>query len=134
MLDNLPGLCYNEIRKKEKEIKTMGKKIDLTRMSAHVIVDREARIRHIENSIGWGTEVITAPDLKERDATATLTSTGVIIIRGMDGFIITAWIASVPQAVSVWIRAKGNNRLPHWLWNVVNYNNNTEYWQNLVAA
>lgn len=112
----------------------MGKKIDLTRMSAHVIVDRETRIRMIENSIGWGTEVITAPDKKERDATATLTSTGVIIIKSMDGMIITAWVASVQQAVSVWIRAKGNNRLPAWLWNVVNYNNNTEYWKMKVAA
>lgn len=112
----------------------MGKKIDLTRMSAHVIIDREARINMIENTIGWGTEVITAPDKKQRDATATLTSTGVIVIRGLDGMIITAWVASVPQAISVWIRGKGNNHLPSWLWNVVNYNNNTPYWKNLVAA
>ena len=112
----------------------MGKRIDLTRMSAHIIVDREARISMIERTIGWGTEIITAPDKKERDATATLTSTGVIIIRSLDGMIITAWIASVPQAVSVWIRGAGNNHLPSWLWNVVNYNNNTDYWRNKVAA
>ena len=96
----------------------MGKKVDLTRMSAHVIVDREARISMIERTIGWGTEIITAPDKKERDATATLTSTGVIIIRSLDGMIITAWVASVPQAVSVWIRGTGNNHLPSWLWNL----------------
>ncbi len=112
----------------------MGKQIDLTNMSAHVIVDRQARINNIENSIGWGTEIITAPDKKERDATATLTSTGVIIIRSLDGMIITAWIASVKQAQAVWGRATGSIKLPHWLWNVVNYNNNTEYWKNLVAA
>lgn len=112
----------------------MGKHIDLTNMSAHVIVDRQARINNIENSVGWGTEIITAPDKKERDATATLTSTGVIIIRSLDGMIITAWIASVAQAQAVWGRAKGTARLPRWLWNVVNYNNNTEYWKNLVAA
>lgn len=111
----------------------MGKHIDLTRMSAHVIIDRKTRIDLIEKTIGWGTEVVTAPDKKEKDATATLTSTGVIIIRSLDGMIITTWIASVPQAVSVWIRAKGNNRLPKWLWNVVNYNNNTEVWQKMAA-
>ena len=112
----------------------MGKKIDFTKMSAHVIVDREARINMIERTIGWGTEIITAPDKKGRDATATLTSTGVIIIRSFDGMIITAWVASVPQALAVWIRGTGNNHLPSWLWNVVNYNNNTDYWKNKVAA
>lgn len=112
----------------------MEKEIDVTRMSAHVIIDRAARIAHIENSVGWGNAVVIAPDKKERDATATLTSTGVIVIKSLDGIIITAWVASVAQAVSVWSRAKGNTHLPHWLWNVVNYNNNTEYWRNLVAA
>ena len=134
-----PGMLYynqkEEInQEKKKGRKKMGKHIDLTNMSAHVIVDRQARINNIENSIGWGTEIITAPDKKERDATATLTSTGVIIIRSLDGMIITAWIASVAQAQAVWGRAKGTARLPRWLWNVVNYNNNTEYWKNLVAA
>jgi hypothetical protein len=112
----------------------MGKRIDLTRMSAHVIVDRSARIAHIENSIGWGTEIVTAPDKKGRDATATLTSTGVLVIRSFDGVIISAWIASVGQAQAVWNRAKGTTRLPHWLWNVVNYNNNTDYWKKVTAA
>ena len=112
----------------------MGKKIDLTRMSAHVIIDRKARINLIERTIGWGTEIITAPDKKERDATATLTSTGVIIIRSFDGVIITAWVASVRQALAVWIRGTGSNHIPSWLWNVINYNNNTEYWRNKVAA
>ncbi len=32
----------------------MGKQIDLTNMSAYVIVDRQALINNIENSIGWG--------------------------------------------------------------------------------
>ena len=108
--------------------------LDTTCMSAHVINDRKARIANIENSIGWGTPLVTAPDKKGRDATATLTSTGVIIIRSFEGMIISAWIASVPQAQAVWGRATGNIRLPHWLWNVVNYNNNTDYWKNLVAA
>ena len=111
----------------------MGKHIDLTRMSAHFMIDRKFRIDLIERTIGWGTEVVVAPDKMGQDATATLTSTGVMIIRNFDGLIITAWIASVPEAVSVWIRAKGNNHLPKWLWNVVNYNNNTAAWQKMAA-
>ena len=112
----------------------MGKHIDLTKMSAHAIIDRQDRFNMIENSVGWGTEVITALDKKGRDATATLTSTGVMIIRDFEGMIITAWVASVPQAQAVWGRAKGTAKLPRWLWNVVNYNNNTTYWKNLIAA
>jgi len=112
----------------------MTREVDTTCMSAHAIIDRADRIRNIENSVGWGTEIVTAPDKKNRDATATLTSTGVIIIRSLDGMIITAWVASVRQAVAVWGRAKGNATLPRQLWNVVNYNNNTAYWRNLVAA
>jgi hypothetical protein len=112
----------------------MGKKIDLTRMSYHLTVERADRVRHIENSIGWGTEVISAPCKDIPHVERVLTTTGVMIVRKDDGLLITAWIADVKQAVSVWKTAKGDRPLPHWLWNMVNYNNNTTYWQNLVAA
>lgn len=108
--------------------------IDLTKMSAHAILDREVRFDIIEKTVGWGTPVVMAPDKKGRDATATLTDTGVMVIREPDGTIITAWIASVRQAQAVWGRATGNIKMPAALWNVINYNNNTEYWKNKVAA
>jgi hypothetical protein len=111
-----------------------SKHIDLTCMSAHVIIDRADRVRHIENSVGWGTKIVEVPDKKNETATATLTSTGVMVITGLDGLMITAWIANVSQAVAVWKTAKGDRPMPRWLWNVVNYNNNTDYWKNLVAA
>lgn len=107
--------------------------IDLTNMSAHAIVDRKTRFAVIENSIGWGNPVIVAPDKKGRDATATLTDTGVLVIRGSDNMIITAFIATVRQAQAVWNRGKGG-KMPQALWNMINYNNNTDYWKNLVAA
>ena len=108
--------------------------IDLTKQTAHAILDREVRFSIIEKTVGWGTPVVIAPDKKGRDATATLTDTGVLIIRQPDGTIITAWVASVAQAQAVWGRATGNLKMPRKLWNVVNYNNNTRYWRNLVAA
>lgn len=112
----------------------MGKQIDLTRMSAHVIIDRADRVRHIENSIGWGTEIARAPDRNAEGVYRVLTSTGVMIVQGEDGFMITAWVASVNQALDVWVKAKPGKKIWSWLWNVINYNNNTEYWRNKVAA
>ena len=108
--------------------------IDLTNMSAHVIIDRADRIGIIEKTVGWGEPLVQAPDLKGRDATAILTTTGVIIIRSLDNMIITAWIASVPQAISVWRRATGEKNLPNAVWNIVNYNNNTDYWRKRAVA
>ena len=111
----------------------MGKKIDLTRMSAHVIIERANRIRAIENSIGWGTVVAKAPDHNKEGVHRVLTSTGVLIVEAEDGMMITAWVASVSQALDVWVKAKPGKKMWMWLWNVINYNNNTEYWRAKVA-
>ena len=110
------------------------KAIDLTTVSHHVIVDRKTRFEIIEKTVGFGNPVVEAPDKKGRDCTATLTDTGVIVIIDPFGIIVTAWIASVKQAVSVYSRATGKTQLPQKLWNMVNYNNNTEFWQKKVAA
>ena len=109
------------------------KEINLTNMSAHVIIDRQVRIDIIEKTVGWGETLVEAPDKKGRDCTAVLTTTGVIAILAEDGMMITAWIASVQQATAVYARATGTTKLPKKLWNIVNYNNNTEVWQKLVA-
>lgn len=108
--------------------------IDFNNTTAHVIIDRKARFEMIERTIGWGNPVIVAPDKKERDATATLTDTGVMIIRDFENKIITAWVASVAQAQAVYGRATGSPKLPRRIWLVVNYNNNTPAWNKLVAA
>lgn len=108
--------------------------IDFTKMTAHAINDRQARFNNIVNSVGWGNPVVEAPDIKGRDATAILTDTGVMIIRSLDNVIITAWVASVPQAISVWRRATNKKEMPKALWNTVNYNNNTSYWQKKAVA
>lgn len=111
-----------------------SKKIDLTNMSAHVIVDRKTRIDLIERTIGWGTIVVEAPDYAHDGVIKALTSTGVIIIKTSEDFIITTWVADVKQAIRVWKDAKGNKPLPQWLWARVNYNNNTEAWHTMAAA
>lgn len=108
-------------------------KIDTTNLSAHVIVDRKMRIDLIENTIGWGDTIATIPDKHNIGTFATLTSTGVIIISTEEGFILTAWIANVRQAVAVWKTANGEKLMPRWLWKVINYNNNTETWHKMAA-
>lgn len=109
------------------------KKIDTTKFSFHVMVDRQTRINIIEKTIGWGDTFVEAPDEKGKNCTAILTTTGVIAIMASDGMLITAWIASVKQAMAVYARATGTTKLPKKIWNVVNYNNNTEAWQKIVA-
>ena len=103
-------------------------------VSNHVVVDRQARINLIEKTIGWGNPVIEAPDKKGRDCKAVLTDTGVIIILDPYGIIVTAWIASVKQAIAVYARATGNTVLPQKLWWIINYNNNSKEWQRKIAA
>lgn len=110
------------------------KAIDLTTVSYHVIADRKTRFEIIEKTVGFGNPVVEAPDKKGRDCTATLTDTGVIVIIDPLGIIVTAWIASVKQAIAVYSRATGKQQLPKELWNMVNYNNNTALWQKKVAA
>jgi len=107
--------------------------LDTTILSAHVIVDRSTRIDLIEKTVGWGNPIVEAPDKKGRDCTAILTTTGVIAILDPDGMIVTAWIASVKQAIAVYARATGNPVLPRRLWQVVNYNNDTTEWRKMAA-
>ena len=109
------------------------KPIDLTVRSYHVEVERQDRFDIINKTVGFGIPVVEGPDRKGRDCTATLTSTGVIVIIDPHGVIVTAWIASVKQAVDVYRSATGSDKLPKRLWNMVNYNNNTRLWQAIAA-
>ena len=109
------------------------KKLDVSNLSAHVVVDRMDRIRVIEKTVGWGVPVYEAPDEKGRDATAILTSTGVLAIVAPNGMIISVWIAGIKQAVAVFRRATGQEKMPAWLWATINYNNNTEAWKAMAA-
>ena len=108
--------------------------IDLTRMSAHFINDREARMNHFEKTLGWGKPVATIKSNHSDDTYMTLTDTGVMVVRDDSNLILTAYLATITQAIMVYRKANGNKRMPTALWNQLNYNNNTPYWRNLVAA
>ncbi len=109
------------------------KVIDLTAVSEHVVVERQNRFNLINKTVGFGLPVVEAIDKNNKECTATLTSTGVIVIIDPYGIIVTAWIASVRQAIGVYATATGSTKLPKKLWNVVNYNKNIEAWQRIAA-
>ena len=102
--------------------------IDYTNMSYHALADRGERFAFIEDTIGWGEPVATAQAERDNTVTETLTNTGVLIVRNEYNTIITAYVARCKQANRVWDNAK-KGRMPRWLVNVINYNNNTEYWK-----
>ena len=104
------------------------------KLSRHYEIDRKDRVKRIEKIAGFGKIVAIAPDRKHRDAFNCLTDTGVMIIRGYDETIITAWIANPSQALDVWKRATGAKTLPEDLFWRVQYNYNTSTWRKAIAA
>ena len=62
--------------------------IDLTNMTYHAEIDRATRFSIINKTVGFGNPVYIASDKKGRDATATLTDTGVLIVRDLTNKII----------------------------------------------
>ena len=110
------------------------KSFDLCMISDHVDKDRRARFSMIEKTIGFGSPIVETGDKKpDGDCTRTLTDTGVILVIDPYGIIVTAFIASVKQASRLYKQATGDRKLPQNLFNMVNYNNNTEYWKKMAA-
>lgn len=102
--------------------------------TTHYEVDRETRVKMIENTVGFGNIVAIAPDRKHKDCFNCLTDTGVFVVRAFDNTIITVWIASMSQAVDVWKRATGSTNLPKDLYWRIHYYYNTRVWKQATAA
>ena len=91
--------------------------------SNHVILDRPIRYARIQKTIGIGKPVAIAPDRKHKDCFNVLTNTGVCIIQGYDGTMVTLWVASMNQATDIYKRTTGRCELPQKLYDAVKYNN-----------
>ena len=90
-------------------------------LSNHANKERGARIAYITKTVGFGSVVaeIKRVDKKtNRKALWQLTSTGVIMIKSVDGLtIITTYIASINQATFLWRHATSHStRLPDKLY------------------
>ena len=91
--------------------------------SRHVILDRPIRCERIKKTIGIGKPIAIAPDRKHKDCFNILTDTGVCIIKGFDGTIITLWVASMNQAIDIYRRTTGRKDLPQKIYEIVKDNN-----------
>lgn len=122
-------LYYNQKRKGEKKMTA----IDFTQLSYHAMVERKDRIEQIEKTISFGTPIVEMEDTSN-NTMKVLTSTGVIVIWSLNNkSIVTMFVASVNQALSFYNRKRGEEpyKMPRQLWLMVNYNNNTYYWQKI---
>jgi len=80
-------------------------------MTKHVVNDRMDRMLMIAEHIGWGEPVIEYQDFG-RDNICVITSTGVMLIKSMDGRrLITAYVATIDQIMIV-CRRCGYARVP----------------------
>jgi len=109
------------------------KTIDPNYLSAHVIIERKWRLDWIEKTVGFGNTVAEAPDRKDPTLTDVITDTGVYAVLTPDGMVVTCWIAQVYQAKRLCKKANNMKAFYTTLYNVVNYNNNTREWREMVA-
>lgn len=88
------------------------------RVSNHVAHDRMDRVLLIAQKIGWGEVVLEMPDHDFIDRFISLTTTGILLVKGANGTLITAYPASI-DLVKVMYHYHGYERIPDYLYNRV---------------
>lgn len=89
------------------------------RISKHASEDRFERMCYLMEQLGIGEEVCQMTDRNRTDRQIALTSTGVILVLAADGCVITAYVASIREAMAVWRKsspAREAMRMPNWLY------------------
>lgn len=66
------------------------------KLSEHIINDRQNRAVAIVMAVGMGEVVLSIPD-KHPNRTASLTSTGVVLITAESGVVVTMYLATYEQ-------------------------------------
>lgn len=108
--------------------------IDFNNLSLHVLLDRSSRFDLINSTIGFGEYVCNCDDPTHEGCDRTLTSTGVMVVRNkVTNKMVTLFVATMTQALDTYYRGTGKTKMPHHLWNTINYNNNTAYWKRVTA-
>lgn len=89
-----------------------------TNMTHHARFDRANRLNYIVDTIGIGEVVCTYHQkcYDGRDAFLKLTSTGVIMVVSEENKIITAYIATVSEAIGLHRKATGRHDMPTGLY------------------
>lgn len=82
-------------------------------LTTHATRDRLARLNYIIDTVGVGKVmcegIFDDPRPNYPQTTRQLTSTGVIIIKNSKNQVVTAFIATMSQAIQVWEKAHGRN-------------------------
>lgn len=91
----------------------------VAKVSAHVVYDRMDRMMLIAKYIGWG-EIVLEVRNPERNNNCIncLTSTGVLIVKGENGTLVTAYPASLSQVKALY-GMYNYDRIPEYLFNRV---------------
>lgn len=102
-----------------------------TAITRHVAVERFDRIEYIIDTIGLGERILfesIIPNSQNVMRKMQLTDTGVILVKPLDAdILITAWIATIEQAVRISKRS-GRNKMPEALYRRIK--NNKRYADN----
>ena len=97
-----------------------------TNMTYHSRYERYDRLTYILEKIGdFGETVAVAEqydEVCERWAVLHLTSTGILIVKALDGKVITAYIPRTGKAISVYKTCFGDKRMPNALYKRICWN------------
>lgn len=93
-----------------------------TNMTYHAREERINRLNALIDCLGVGEVVLSAPDKLHTDSVRCITSTGIMVIKGIDGTIITAYMATIDQATAMFSQM-GFSKIPHTLYRTIVYNN-----------
>ena len=91
------------------------------RISKHASEDRFERMCFLMEQLGIGEEVCVL-NARYPSRQLALTSTGVILVLGDDRCVITAYVATIKEAMAIWRGASPahkNARMPNWLYDKI---------------
>ena len=92
-------------------------------VSNHAQLDRRHRLEYIFNTVGFGDVIMS--EIHHGDKLLQLTDTGVVLVRGTkteDHPLITAYIATITQAVTIYCTGMNTDKLPTVLWKKIQRN------------
>lgn len=90
-------------------------------LSPHALNDRVDRLAYIHNTVGFGDKV--EAEWFDGNKVLQLTDTGVVMVKGAtDDMLVTAYIATLAQAIRIYYNGLGLKTLPRWLYKKVTRN------------
>jgi len=85
------------------------------KMSKHASIERYERLAYLVDTVGIGEELCRV--YREESKVEILTDTGVILVIGIDNTLITAYLANLNKAFSIWRGSTiGARQMPQWLY------------------